>query len=115
MADGAVACAMQGLPISTVFVELQGRSRSRVALADLNFPMQANGAEMMRLACAWQSKAVSKFALRCTTLFSICAPLDQIDARVEQMKFIMEEASRIVLDGFTVKLTVPSSTKTASC
>ena len=39
--------------------------------------------------------------------FLICAPLDQIDSRVGEMKFIMEEASRIVLDGFTVRAECP--------
>ena len=47
------------------------------------------------------------FALRCTNVFLICAPLDQLDARVAEMSFVMEEASRIVLDGFTIKADCP--------
>jgi hypothetical protein len=103
MADSAVACAMQGQPISTVFgwntmagPEVRWRSL-------LNYPIQANGAEMMRLAC---SMAVERGIEVCAPVhdaFLICAPLDRLDADVEEMKAIMEEASRIVLDGFTIK------------
>ena len=103
MADSAVACAMQGQAISTVFdwrvrAGASGRWRSL-----LNFPMQANGAEMMRLACCMAVEAGIEVCAPVHDAFLICAPLDQIDARVAQMKEIMEEASRVVLDGFTIK------------
>ena len=104
---GAVACAMQGQAISTVFgwhVRAGADQRWR---SYLNFPMQANGAEMMRLACCMAIEVGIEVCAPVHDAFLICAPLDQIDARVEQMKFIMEEASRIVLDGFTVKADCP--------
>lgn len=107
MANGAVACAMQGQAISTVFgwhVRAGADQRWR---SYLNFPMQANGAEMMRLACCMAIEAGIEVCAPVHDAFLICAPLDQIDARVEQMKFIMEEASRVVLDGFTVKADCP--------
>ena len=81
----------------------------------MNFPIQANGAEMMRLACCM---AVERGIEVCAPVhdgFLICAPLDQLDARVAEMKFIMEEASRIVLDGFTIKADCPEFDGTASC
>ena len=107
MAEGAVACAMQGQPIGTVYgwnvmAGQQARWRSL-----MNFPIQANGAEMMRLACCMAIEAGIEVCAPVHDAFLICAPLDQLDARVAEMKFIMEEASRIVLDGFTIKADCP--------
>jgi DNA polymerase I len=69
--------------------------------------MQANGAEMMRLACCMAIEASIEVCAPVHDAFLICAPLDQIDARVAEMQFIMEEAARIVLDGFTIKADCP--------
>ena len=108
MADSAVACAMQGQPISTVFGwHVRASSEQWKWRSLLNFPMQANGAEMMRLACCMAVEAGIEVCAPVHDAFLICAPLDQIDARVAEMKFIMEEASRIVLDGFTIKADCP--------
>ena len=107
MADSAVACAMQGQPISTVFgwnVRAGPRANWRSLM---NFPMQANGAEMMRLACCMAVERGIEVCAPVHDAFLICAPLDQLDARVAEMKFVMEEASRIVLDGFTIKADCP--------
>jgi DNA polymerase-1 len=109
MADSAVACAMQGQSISTVF---DWRVRASAKPDEkwrslMNFPMQANGAEMMRLACCMAVEVGIEVCAPVHDAFLICAPLDQIDARVAEMKFIMEEASRIVLDGFTIKTDCP--------
>jgi DNA polymerase I len=107
MAEGAVACAMQGQSISTVFGwNLMAGSDVRWRSL-MNYPMQANGAEMMRLAC---SMAVERGIEVCAPVhdaFLICASLDRLDTHVAEMKFIMEEASRIVLDGFTIKADCP--------
>ena len=73
----------------------------------MNFPMQANGAEMMRLACCMAVERGIEVCAPVHDAFLICAPLDQLDARVAEMKFVMEEASRIVLDGFTIKADCP--------
>jgi DNA polymerase-1 len=117
MADSAVACAMQGQAISTVYdwrvratpeERRGGGGKLYVKWRSLmNYPMQANGAEMMRLACCMAVEAGIEVCAPVHDAFLICAPLDQIDARVEQMKAIMEEASRIVLDGFTIKADCP--------
>ena len=64
-------------------------------------------AEMMRLACCMAIERGIEVCAPVHDAFLICAPLDQIDARVVEMKFIMEEASRIVLDGFTVRADCP--------
>jgi DNA polymerase I len=111
MADSAVACAMQGQSINTVF-DWRVRAASDERWRSLmNFPMQANGAEMMRLACCMAVEAGIEVCAPVHDAFLICAPLDQIDVRVAEMKFIMEEASRIVLDGFTIKADCPEFDK----
>ena len=69
--------------------------------------MQANGAEMMRLACCMAVERGIEVCAPVHDAFLICAPLDQLDSRVAAMKNIMEEASRIVLDGFTIKADCP--------
>jgi DNA polymerase-1 len=63
--------------------------------------------KMMRLACCMAIERGIEVCAQVHDAFLICAPLDQIDARVVEMKFIMEEASRIVLDGFTVRADCP--------
>jgi DNA polymerase I len=106
-ADSAVACAMQGQPIGTVFGWNVRAGPDANWRSLLNFPMQANGAEMMRLACCMAIEAGIEVCAPVHDAFLICAPLDQLDARVAEMKFIMEEASRIVLDSFTIRADCP--------
>ena len=65
-----------------------------------NFPMQANGAEMLRLACCLATEAGIEVCAPVHDAVLICAPLDRMDADVERMRACMAEASRIVLDGF---------------
>jgi DNA polymerase I-like protein with 3'-5' exonuclease and polymerase domains len=65
-----------------------------------NFPMQANGAEMLRLACCLATERGIEVCAPVHDAVLICAPLDRLDADVERMQETMREASRIVLDGF---------------
>lgn len=67
-----------------------------------NFPMQANGAEMLRLACCLMTERG----------LNVCAPVhdavliegsaDAVDETVDTAKRCMAEASRVILDGFTL-------------
>jgi len=68
-----------------------------------NFPMQANGAEMMRLAACFATEQGLEVCAPVHDAFLICAPLDQIEADVARMREIMAEASRLVLDGFELR------------
>jgi DNA polymerase I-like protein with 3'-5' exonuclease and polymerase domains len=71
-----------------------------------NFPMQANGAEMLRLACCLATERG----------ITVCAPIhdallieaadDQIEGTVEATQAAMREASAIVLDGFALRTDV---------
>ena len=65
-----------------------------------NFPMQANGAEMMRLACSMATEAGIRVCAPIHDAVLIEAPVDEIDNAVRRTQAIMAEASRIVLDGF---------------
>ena len=65
-----------------------------------NFPMQANGAEMLRLACILLTNAGIKVCAPVHDALLIEAPLDQLDAVIAQSQALMREASRSVLNGF---------------
>jgi DNA polymerase I-like protein with 3'-5' exonuclease and polymerase domains len=65
-----------------------------------NFPMQANGAEMLRLACIMLADAGIKVCAPVHDALLIEAPLDQLDAVVAQAQALMREASKAVLNGF---------------
>ena len=62
--------------------------------------MQANGAEMLRLACCLGTEQGIAVSAPVHDAVLICAPLDRLDADVARMQDAMREASRIVLDGF---------------
>jgi DNA polymerase I len=65
-----------------------------------NFPMQANGAEMLRLACCLGTEQGIEVCAPVHDAVLICAPLDRLDGEVARMQEVMREASRVVLDGF---------------
>jgi DNA polymerase-1 len=65
-----------------------------------NFPMQANGAEMLRLACCLATEQGIEVCAPVHDAVLIAAPLDKIDTEVARMQQAMREASRVVLDGF---------------
>jgi hypothetical protein len=65
-----------------------------------NFLMQANGAEMLRLACCLATERGIEVCAPVHDAVLICAPLDRLAADVARMQDAMREASGIVLDGF---------------
>jgi hypothetical protein len=65
-----------------------------------NFPMQANGAEMLRIACVFLSDANIRVCAPVHDAVLIEAPLTELDATIEQAQALMRRASAIVLDGF---------------
>ena len=68
-----------------------------------NFPMQANGAEMLRLACCLVVEAGIKVCAPVHDAILIEAPLDELDEAVLKTQALMSEASAIVLDGFRLR------------
>ena len=65
-----------------------------------NFPMQANGAEMMRLAACLATERGIEVCAPVHDAFLIYAPLDRLDADIAAMRAAMAQASRVVLGGF---------------
>jgi DNA polymerase I len=68
-----------------------------------NFPMQANGAEMLRLACCLATEAGIEVVAPVHDALLICAPLARIDDDITRTQAAMAEASRIALDGFELR------------
>jgi hypothetical protein len=62
--------------------------------------MQANGAEMLRLACCLATERGIGVCAPVHDAVLICTPLDRLEADIARMQDIMRESSRIVLDGF---------------
>jgi DNA polymerase I len=68
-----------------------------------NFLMQANGAEMLRLACCLAVEAGIRVCAPVHDALLIEAPLGELEATVEQTQALMSEASATVLDGFRLR------------
>lgn len=67
-----------------------------------NWPMQAGGAEMLRLACCLLTEAGIRVCGPIHDAALIESATDQIHAAVTHAVKLMEEASRVILDGHTV-------------
>jgi DNA polymerase I len=86
--------------LSTVYgwlVHTGNESNSRSAR---NFPMQGNGAEMLRLACSMLTERGIKVCAPIHDAILIEDDCDKIDDTVQAVQEVMRLASRIVLDGF---------------
>ena len=68
-----------------------------------NFPMQANGAEMLRLACCLATERGIRVCAPIHDAVLIEAPLEALDDAKERMQACMAEASRLVLGGFELR------------
>jgi DNA polymerase I len=71
-----------------------------------NFPMQANGAEMLRLVCCLAIERGIEVCAPVHDAVLICAPLERLEQDITGMRAAMAEASRIVLDGFELRTDV---------
>jgi DNA polymerase I len=67
-----------------------------------NFPMQAHGSELLRLACCLATERGIEVCAPVHDALLICAPLRRLDADVEATRACMAEASKIVLSGFEI-------------
>ena len=64
--------------------------------------MQANGSEMMRIACILMTEAGIRVCAPVHDAVLIEAPLEELDDRVRQAQELMSEASRQVLADFAL-------------
>ena len=71
-----------------------------------NFPMQANGAEMLRLACCLATERGISVNAPIHDALLVEGPAESIDEVVADAQRAMAEASRIVLNGFELRTDV---------
>jgi len=107
--EGVIERAMLTCELSTVFgwlvhpaPPLQRPNEPPNERSLGNFPMQGNGAEMMRLACIRGTEIGIKICAPIHDAVLIEAPLDRLDDDVTRMQEAMAQASRAVLNGFTI-------------
>jgi len=101
--EAALNCAMLRGKLWTVFgwtIHIGDKVNPRSLQ---NFPMQANGAEMLRLACCLATEEGIRVCAPVHDALLIEAPLDRLDEAVAQTQEIMAQASEIVLDGFRLR------------
>jgi DNA polymerase I-like protein with 3'-5' exonuclease and polymerase domains len=101
--DGALRRAMLQNQLRTVFgwdlhVGPDANPRSL-----RNFPCQANGAEMLRLACSLATECGITIVAPVHDAVMIEAPADAIDDAVAQTQRVMDEASATTLWGFQLR------------
>jgi len=68
-----------------------------------NFPLQANGAEMLRLACCLATERGIRVAAPVHDALLIEAPVGEIEHAVTKTQKAMQEAGEIILNGFPLR------------
>ncbi len=89
--------------LDTVFgwrLQIDGETRPTTIQ---NFPCQANGSEMLRLACAMAYEEGLGICAPVHDAILLESPLETLDRDIARLQEIMTEAGRIVLDGFPVR------------
>jgi DNA polymerase-1 len=104
--DATVDRAMLLHPLTTVFgwpirIGTDPNPRSL-----RNFPCQANGAEMLRLAACFATEQGIEVCALIHDAVLIAAPLEQLEHDIERMKAAMAKASRVVLNGLELRADV---------
>jgi len=82
-------------------VHVEGKANPRSLM---NFPMQANGAEILRLACCLLTERGITVCAPIHDAVLLEAPSEEIEATVALSKKLMQEASEVVLGGFPLRL-----------
>jgi DNA polymerase-1 len=98
--DAAVDYAMLTGSLHTVFGWQVRVSENANPRSLRNFPMQANGAEMLRLACCLGTERGIEICAPVHDAVLICSPLERLEADIAGMQVAMREASAVVLGGF---------------
>jgi DNA polymerase-1 len=101
--DGIVASALLNNEMSSILGwRRQLRSLDRPTSL-MNFPMQANGAEMMRLAAIAATEAGIEVCAPVHDAFLIAAPLAVLDEHVALMRALMTRASLVVTGNVPIR------------
>ncbi len=102
--DAAVDYAMLYRRLHTVFGWLIHQASAASNPRSLrNFPMQANGAEMLRLACCLATERGICVCAPVHDALLIEAPSDEIESAVDMTQEAMAEASAVILGGFKLR------------
>jgi hypothetical protein len=101
--DAALSHAMLLNQIHTVFGWTVRVGRDVNPRSLRNFPCQANGAEMLRLACSLATERGVNIVAPIHDAVLVEASSDDIDDAVSRMQETMVEASRVVLAGFPLR------------
>ena len=104
--QSAVDRGMLGFSLHSVFGWLVHTSENPNPRTLLNFPMQANGAEILRLACCLMTERGINVCAPVHDAVLIEADADAIDDVVQAAQAAMLEASKVVLDGFCLRTDV---------
>jgi DNA polymerase I-like protein with 3'-5' exonuclease and polymerase domains len=99
----AVARAMLHGVLNTVFGWRVHAGPETTARSLMNFPMQANGAEILRLACCLTTEGGIKVCAPVHDAILIEAAADDIDKVVQETQALMKRAGEVVLDGFPLR------------
>jgi hypothetical protein len=101
--EGSVSSAMLTGEMKTVFGWRRSVGREPNERSLMNFPMQANGAEMMRLAAAAATEAGINVCAPVHDAFLIEAPLSRLDDDVKKMRDFMSKAGQHVTGGLEIR------------
>jgi DNA polymerase-1 len=101
--DAAVDCAMLNGSIHTVFGWTIQVGENPNPRSLRNFPCQANGAEMLRVACCLATERGVEVCAPVHDAILITAPLNRLDQDISRAQAAMAEASRVVLDGLELR------------
>lgn len=101
--DAALDFALTRRRLWTVFgwnIHVEGKVNTRSLR---NFPMQANGAEMLRLAICLATEKGVRVVAPVHDAVLIEAPIEGLEAATARMQECMRQASAAVLDGFELR------------
>jgi DNA polymerase I-like protein with 3'-5' exonuclease and polymerase domains len=101
--EDIVSAAMINNEMKTVFGWRRKLGQQPNPRSLMNFPMQANGAEMMRIAAIAPTEAGIQVCAPVHDAFLIAAPLDRLNGDVAQMREIMSKAGRAVTGGLDIR------------
>ena len=98
-----VSSAMLTNKMQTVFGWRRRVGRDANPRSLMNFPMQANGAEMMRIAAIAATEAGIQVCAPVHDAFLIAAPLDRLEDDIAAMRDMMTKAGRAVTGGLDIR------------
>ena len=101
--EDTVSAAMLTNEMKTVFGWRRKVGREPNPRSLMNFPMQANGAEMMRIAAIAATEDGIEVCAPVHDAFLIAAPLHRLDHDVAKMRDIMSKAGKVVTGGLDIR------------